>query len=455
MKATLLRALLFVSYVGPFFSASSAFAADRAALVIGNNAYLNATPLKTAANDAQAVWEKLRTLGFDSGTAPILNASLETTVEAVEAFKLRALGAHAAIVYYAGHGIEHAGINYLIPVDALLEKAVQLKTQAYSLNALLAEVKTLQVPTRLVILDCCRNNPLPERTWSRGTPTLADINDEALGGATMVVFSAAPGTTAKDRLSADDTHSPFATALLAQLGVPGQGLFNLFGEVEKTVFAATDEAQKPKVRFSGDVSPFASFLMHPGNAGSVNGSANQTLAAQPAAQPPLITSPSPELPSSGYYDLAQVFDGTPYDAYNSYTRARILSKAQEKLKAAGLYQSSTDGAMGPGTERAIIDWQRQQSLPATGRLDHKTQASLTLENIQESTPPATPQPKPTAQSQNNKQTPSSRKMAQPAKIGATQSGFMNSPTGGLIDVRGIGSGRKVRDPYTGQILIVP
>ncbi len=286
-------------------------AAERAALVIGNNAYQNATQLQTATNDAQAVWENLRDLGFAAGNKPVLNASLETTVEAVEAFKVRASGASAAIVYFAGHGIEHDGVNYLIPVDALLEKAVQLKTQAYSLNTLLTEVKSLRVPTRLVILDCCRNNPLPERSWTRGDSTLADIADEALGGATMVVFSAAPGTKAKDRLTVKDTHSPFATALLQQFAVPGQGLFNLFGEVEKSVFAATSESQKPKLRFSGDVSPFATFLLHPGgqqvtariNPGMTEAEVQRRVAEELAKRAPVppatVSHPSGTMPNSG------------------------------------------------------------------------------------------------------------------------------------------------------------
>lgn len=383
--------------VALFAPAAVSWSAERAALVIGNNSYKHVSPLQTAANDARAVWEKLQSLGFAAGEKPMIDSSLEEMVEAVDAFKTRALGASAAVVYFAGHGIEHEGINYLVPVDARLERALQLKTQAYSLNTLLAEVKSLQVPTRLLILDCCRNNPLPGRSWTRGVAAMADVTDESLGGATMVVFSTAPGTEAKDSLTTDDVHSPFAAALIAQLSVPGLGLFNLFGEVEKSVFEATRESQKPKVRFNGDVSPFAAFIMNNSQAMAATSTpqtvapaaamqspkAAESAAAEAAPQPVDTTSLPPDLPSSGYFTRSGLFTSGPYAAYNTTSQESILKKAQGKLKQVGLYKGSLDGTAGPGTGNAIIEWQRQHRLPVTGRLDQGTLASMSLTGQQE------------------------------------------------------------------------
>lgn len=397
-QACISRRSAFLAFaVALFAPASVSWTAERAALVIGNNSYQHVSPLHTAANDAKAVWEKLQSLGFAAGEKPMINSSLEDMVEAVDAFKTRALGSSAAVVYFAGHGIEHEGINYLVPVDARLERALQLKTQAYSLNTLLAEVKSLQVPTRLVILDCCRNNPLPGRSWTRGVTAMADVTDESLGGATMVVFSTAPGTEAKDSLTTDDVHSPFAAALIAQLSVPGLGLFNLFGEVEKNVFDATRESQKPKVRFNGDVSPFAAFIMNNSQTMAVN-STPQPVATAAAMQSPKVAENMPaetvpqllgttslpsDLPSSGYFTRSGLFTSGPYAAYNATSQESILRKAQGKLKQAGLYQGSLDGTAGPGTGNAIIEWQRQQLLPVTGRLDMGTLASMSLTGQQE------------------------------------------------------------------------
>ncbi len=142
---------------------SSAPAGERVALVIGNDAYQHARPLKAAVNDAAAVAATLKKLGFD--TFSVSNTSLEQMIEAMEALKSRAAGAAAVLVYYAGHGIESGGSNYLIPVDAVLEKEIQLKTQTVSLENVLHELKDIRVPARMIILDCCRDNPLEGRDW--------------------------------------------------------------------------------------------------------------------------------------------------------------------------------------------------------------------------------------------------------------------------------------------------
>lgn len=104
---------------------------------------------------------------------------------------------------------------------------------------------------------------------------------------------------------------------------------------------------------------------------------------------PLKTDPI--LPIRGYFDLSEIFNGTSYDAYNSYSRSMILAKAQEKLKTAGLYRSTVDGSMGPGTQQAIIVWQRQQGLAVTGMLNHETQLSMSLGGqLEKSQPHARP-----------------------------------------------------------------
>lgn len=242
-------------------------AADRVALVIGNNNYLHAGKLVTPVPDATSMADTLKNkLGFK--VILRTEAKFNDMVDAVDQFKVEAVEASAVFIYFAGHGIESdsQGGNFLIPVDALLEKESHLKSQSYSLNTLLGELNSLSASVRLVVLDCCRSNPLEGRSWSsgRGNAGLARVDLQRLDAATMVVFSAGPGKVARDRVLASDIHSPFATALLANIQQPGTSAFGVFSNVESAVFKATGQKQKPKTFFSGELSPFHSFVFLPG-----------------------------------------------------------------------------------------------------------------------------------------------------------------------------------------------
>jgi sulfatase modifying factor 1 len=249
-------------------AAQSSLAAERVALVIGNNAYTHARPLKTAVADAEAVTKTLRDdLGFH--VISRTDATRDDLPEAVTEFLTAAKDAKAVLVYFAGHGVESAalGENFLVPVDAVLEKEAHLESQAYSLNTLLARLKPLSAPVRLVVLDCCRNNPLEGRSWAggRGEAGLGALDLQRLDGATMVVYSASPGKVARDSVLPSDKHSPFAAALLTEMARPGATAFGTFASVETTVFRATGETQRPKSFFSGSLAPFNDFVFRPGD----------------------------------------------------------------------------------------------------------------------------------------------------------------------------------------------
>ncbi|MBK8091918.1 MAG: caspase family protein [Verrucomicrobiaceae bacterium] len=204
-----MKSLLAALSVFAVCSAGHLHAAERVALVIGNDAYRHARPLKTAVNDSSAVAATLKSLGFDTITAS--NAGLEQMVDALEKLRQQSVGARAVLVYYAGHGIEAQGGNYLVPVDAKLEREIQLKTQAVSLSDVLEELKLMAVPARMVILDCCRDNPLEGRSWLETRAYgggLATLAEDSLQEATLVVYAASPGKPALDRVSGADTQ-PF------------------------------------------------------------------------------------------------------------------------------------------------------------------------------------------------------------------------------------------------------
>lgn len=372
-------------------------AAERVALVIGNDAYQHARKLNTAVNDATAVSAKLKQLQFDVITLP--NAGVEQMLTALESLKGKAADARAVLVYYAGHGIESDGVNYLVPVDARLEREIQLKTQAVSLDNVLDELKRINVPARMVILDCCRDNPLEGRSWlatrSAGGGGLGALAQDTLSEATLVVYSASPGKPALDRVEQADDHSPFTSALLAEMPKPGVHSFEMFGRVEDTVIQKTSGRQAPRLFYNGSTQPFRSFIFTPESAAPIT--AADTPPA-PAAQPMPASPSQPVLPASGYFDLETLYLSGPYAAYNRYTRSQILKQAQQKLKTAGLYTSTADGEPGPSTQRAILAYQQAHSLPLTGKLDAATLGSLGLSGQSQMSAPVASKPTPNRKS---------------------------------------------------------
>ncbi len=223
------------------------WAAQRVALVIGNSAYRKVPQLPNPVRDAKALAEKLRGLGFAVTTKTDLD--YDGMRKAFRAFSRRAAGADVAVVFYAGHGMEAGGVNYLIPVDAELKNVSDLDFEAISLNKALKVTQGAR-KLRLVLLDACRNNPFVRkmkqyagRTRSIGRG-LARVEPE--GGNVMVAYAARAGSTADD---GDGEHSPFTEALLHHLGDPVDVRLML-GKVRDQVKAATNGRQEPFVNGS-------------------------------------------------------------------------------------------------------------------------------------------------------------------------------------------------------------
>ena len=215
----------------------------RVALVVGNGTYAHIGRLPNTENDAVDISAALRRLGFEVTTE--LDADRVELTEALRLFTRQSAGADVSLVFYAGHGIEMDGVNYLVPVDARLERDVDVRFETVTVDDLL--VSTSGASLRLVILDACRNNPLARsmqrtaatRTVSGGS--FADLNEDLLGDETLVAYAAAAGTTAADGRG---RNSPYTAALLSHLDTPLEiGL--LFRRVRAQVLAATNGAQRP------------------------------------------------------------------------------------------------------------------------------------------------------------------------------------------------------------------
>ena len=226
-----------------FATASVVLADGRVALVVGNSTYDHIGRLPNPENDAVDMAAALERLGFEVTTA--LDADRVALTEALRAFTRRSAGADVSVVFYAGHGIEMDGVNYVVPVDARLERDVDVRFETVTLDDLL--VSTAGASLRLVVLDACRNNPLARsmqrtaatRTVSGGS--FGDLNEELLGDETLVAYAAAAGTTAADGRG---RNSPYTAALLTHLEEPLE-LSALFRRVRAQVLEATDGEQRP------------------------------------------------------------------------------------------------------------------------------------------------------------------------------------------------------------------
>ncbi|APO52013.1 caspase (peptidase) [Bradyrhizobium diazoefficiens] len=222
-----------------------ALAEKRVALVIGNSAYKSAPKLANPVSDAGLIGGMLKKAGFDTvDIRQDLNAS--EMRKALREFGARTRDADVAIIYYAGHGLEVDGTNYLIPTDAALETDTDVYDEALPIDRVLVSIEPAK-QLRLVILDACRDNPFAKtmkrtvasRAIGRG---LAKV--EPTSPNTMIAFAAKAGSTASD---GDSRNSPFATALADHLPKPGLDLRKAFGFVRDDVLRSTANKQEPFV----------------------------------------------------------------------------------------------------------------------------------------------------------------------------------------------------------------
>ena len=235
-------------------SGAVALSERRVALVVGNSAYHNVPPLANPVNDAKAVAGALRAVGF-TNVRELYDGDLMSFAKALKDFGDLAAAADWAVVYYAGHGIEVGGTNYLIPIDAMLAQQSHVEDEAMPLSRILAKVSAAS-KMQLVILDACRNNPFAAKMRTPGrasrsiSPGLASIEPES---GVLVAYSARDGTTAMD---GEGPNSPFAEALVKYLTEPGLEIGLLFRKVRDAVYTRTAKQQEPFTYGSLPAQPF-------------------------------------------------------------------------------------------------------------------------------------------------------------------------------------------------------
>jgi hypothetical protein len=208
------------------------------ALIVGNAAYVDGAALKNPIQDARAIDQALQLLGFE--TIIKENLSLSQLKRAIDDFGMRLHGYDVGLFYYAGHGIQLKGRNYLVPVDADLKIAQQIEYDCVAAERVLAFMESAKAKVNLMILDACRNNPF-ERSWTRSTDGggLAFMNAPS---GSLIAYATSPGSVASD---GEGDHGLYTSALLKHIHTPNITVEQFFKRVRIEVEEKTEKTQTP------------------------------------------------------------------------------------------------------------------------------------------------------------------------------------------------------------------
>ena len=225
--------------------ADPAVAEKRIALVVGNSAYQNITRLDNPRNDAVLMADTLGGLGFSLiGGRAQLDLDKSALDTAVQNFGRQIQGADVALFYYAGHGVQVSGSNYLVPVGANPTREADVDFQMVDINLVLRQMQGSGTRLNLVILDACRNNPFGARGLRASDGGLAQMRAPE---GTLISYATQPGSVAQD---GRDGHSPYTKALAATVRQAGLDIFQTFNQVGLAVKRETGGSQQPWVSSS-------------------------------------------------------------------------------------------------------------------------------------------------------------------------------------------------------------
>jgi hypothetical protein len=224
---------------------ATALADKRVALIVGNSAYRNIAPLENPSNDARLMADTLRSLGFALvGGAAQVDIDKAGFDALVQRFGDDIQSADVALFYFAGHGLQVSGANYLVPVNANPTREADVDFQMLDVNLVLRQMQHSGTRLNLVILDACRNNPFAVRGLRAAEGGLAQMRAPE---GTLISYATQPGNVARD---GSDGHSPYSKALAQTLQTPGLGIFDAFNQVGLAVKRETGGAQQPWVSSS-------------------------------------------------------------------------------------------------------------------------------------------------------------------------------------------------------------
>ena len=224
------------------WTVSAPAASKRVALVVGNSDYRYTTGLRNPRNDANDMAATLRRLGFSVILG--MDLGVDGFYDKLAQFHDATRGSSVALFFYAGHGIQVDGENYLAPVDADLRSKLDLRRGTVALDDVM---EAMRGETRLVFLDACRSNPFSRflsstRGASRGLARVRAGDGSANRGGTLIAFATAPDDVADD---GSGRNSPFTAALLRHISAPGTSVTDMLTRVRKTVMDSTGGRQVP------------------------------------------------------------------------------------------------------------------------------------------------------------------------------------------------------------------
>jgi hypothetical protein len=302
---------------------------NRIALVIGNSNYEGTAKLKNPVNDAQDIGAALSSLGFDAEI--LTDADLYSMEDSVLRFrdKLAASPNSVGFFYYAGHGVQSAGENYLIPVDARLNSESMLRTRAIPLQFVLDSLSEAHNKLNIIVLDACRDNPF---SWARSSARgLAVVGQ--LPPASIVVYSTSAGKVAQDGTG---RNGMFTEELLKHLSTPGLDITEVLRRTGEGVQAKTDGAQIPAI-----YSQFFGFLKLAGEGeggGFAQGGAQGTIYGSPQSGPQASPQSGPADATLDY--LPAFFDEAPQNTKLIIAKAEELTWDEKWLSAWRLLQKT-------------------------------------------------------------------------------------------------------------------
>jgi uncharacterized caspase-like protein len=340
-------------------SAGPATAEKRIALVVGNSAYQNITPLDNPRNDATLMAETLSGLGFiligGSAQLNLDKAALDTDVQN---FGRQIQGADVALFYYAGHGVQVNGSNYLVPVGANPTREADVDFQMVDINLVLRQMQGSGTRLNLVILDACRNNPFGARGLRSADGGLAQMRAPE---GTLISYATQPGSVARD---GSDGHSPYTKALATTIKQAGLDIFQTFNQVGLAVKRETGGSQQPWVSSSPIDGSF--YFVAPGTtAPEVTVAPAQKLANAPSENRPEepLRSQREETGSTSF-DGTWAYTGTGTNCLGSGSGFLIISGGLVSSKnGRNIGRVSTDGSY-----RAASVSADGVALTATGRM---------------------------------------------------------------------------------------
>lgn len=326
----LLGIVLFWAYTTSVFAMNAAQSSQRVALVIGNSAYAYTVPLKNPVNDAEGISRVLESLGFEVVVGTDL--SHNDLSKTVRRFAKRVKGAATVLFFYAGHGLQVNGVNYLVPIDARLAEEEDLEFEAFRLERIVELME--RVPrTSLIFLDACRDNPL-----SRGLARSMGTRSVSIGRGlariearvgTMISFATEPGQVALDGRG---RHSPFTSALLTHIATPDLDIALMMRRVRQDVIRATQSKQVPW-EHSSLTAPFL-FNNHPSNAAGATSALPEGTASEPRTVPPLKENSSESVEVAYWNAIGTSDNSAAFKAYlKRFPKGLFVELAKLKLAA--------------------------------------------------------------------------------------------------------------------------